>query len=295
MKAIVTGAAGFAGYSLTVALLESGYEVYAILKPNSEHNQRLKGIKDSLHLIECDCGDFDKLPEMIPVSCDCFYHLAWFGSRDDFDAQRYNIECTLMALESAAKCNCKRFVGIGSQAEYGICLGEIREDSISTPITAYGACKLAALYLTKCRAEQLKIEWVWGRIFSLYGDYEPKGRMLPDLVENLSQNRDMHLSSCEQNWDYLYVKDAAKAIIAIGESGHNSEVYNIAHGDGKALREYVLQAKEELNSISNIIFGKRANPFISLLPSIDKIKKDTGWAPEVPFEVGLKSYFNTLD
>lgn len=290
MKAIVTGAAGFAGYSLTVALLEAGYEVFAILKPDSEHNQRLMNMGDALHLIECDCGDFERIPDMITDPCDCFYHLAWFGDREDFTIQTYNIECTLKALESAVKCKCKRFVGIGSQAEYGVCEKELREDSATNPITAYGAAKLSAMYLTKNRASQLKIEWVWGRIFSLYGDYEPKGRMLPDLVDRLVNNEDMHLSSCEQKWDYLYVKDAAKAILAIGEKGHANEVYNIANGRGKELKEYVLQVKKELNSTANIIFGERAKPFISLLPNVEKIKNDTGWVPMVSFESGIKSY-----
>ena len=43
--------------------------------------------------------------------------------------------------------------------------------------------------------------------------------MLPDLYKTLREGREMHLSACRQNWDYLDVYDAADAIMAIGEKG----------------------------------------------------------------------------
>ncbi len=295
MKAVVTGAAGFAGYSLTEALLQKGYEVYAILRPNSEHNNRFSKSDNSLHLIECDCNDFDSIAEAVNTDCDVFYHLAWFGGRDDFVVQNNNIAYNLKAVESAKKLNCKRFVGIGSQAEYGVVSDLIKEDRMPLPINAYGSAKVSAMYLSKRRCEQLGIEWVWGRIFSLYGDYEPSGRMLPDLLRKLSKNEEVKLSSCEQNWDYLHVKDAAEAIIALGEKGHSGEIYNIANGDYKPLKDYVLEAKETLNSKSIIDFGAKANPFVSLQPDVSKIKEHTGWQPTIEFSKGIVSFVESIN
>lgn len=290
MRAVVTGAAGFAGYSLTMALLDKGYDVYAVLRPNSEHNKRFDRAIDNLKLIELDCKDFDLIPERIEESCDVFYHLAWFGGRDDFVVQNNNIDYNLKAVESAARLNCKRFIGIGSQAEYGLVSDIIYEDILPKPINAYGSAKIAAMHLSKIRCEQLGIEWMWGRIFSLYGDYEPEGRMLPDLLHKLVNNEEVHLSSCEQNWDYLHVKDAANAIVAIGENGKVGEVYNIANGNYRKLIEYVDEAKHTLNSDSKIIYGKKAEPFVSLQPSVDKIQQDTGWTPCIGFKEGIKAY-----
>lgn len=290
MIAVVTGAAGFAGYSFTIELLNRGYRVHAILRPGSEHNKRFSDITDSEKLLlhEVDCNDFDKISDSINESCDVFYHLAWFGARDDFEGQNKNIIYTIKALESAGKLGCKRFVGIGSQAEYGVCKDVITEDLTPAPINAYGAAKVAALYLSKRRAEQLGVEWIWGRIFSLYGLYEPKGRMLPDLVDSIKRGETKHLSSCEQYWDYLNVLDASKAIAAIGEKGHNGEIYNIANGDYKALKEFVEEIRTTLNPDCHIVYGDRANPFISLKTDISKIRKHTGWYPEIPFMEGIR-------
>lgn len=293
MRAVVTGAAGFAGYSLTMALLDKGYEVYAVLRPNSEHNKRFDCAIDNLRLIELDCSDFDCIPEHIEESCDVFYHLAWFGGRDDFVVQNNNINYNLKAVEAASKLNCKRFIGIGSQAEYGVVEGLISEDLMPNPINSYGSAKTAAMYLSKRRCQQLDIEWLWGRIFSLYGDYEPAGRMLPDLLHKLNLNKEVSLSSCEQYWDYLHVKDAAEAIVALGEKGHEGNIYNIAHGDYRPLKEYVEEAKMTLKSESHIHYGQKARPFISLRPSVSKIQKDTGWMPKIDFRDGIKSFIES--
>ncbi len=294
MKAVVTGAAGFAGYSLVDALLKKNNEVYAILRPGSEHNKRFKPDTAGLHLIELDCADFDKIADFVQTDCEVFYHLAWFGGRDDFEVQKKNIDYCLMALESAGKLNCKRFVGIGSQAEYGVTQGIQSESLMPNPVNSYGSAKTAAMYLSKRRAGQLDIEWIWGRIFSLYGDFEPSGRMLPDLMRGLKNNEDFCLSSCRQNWDYLHVKDAAEAIIAIGTHGLSGEIYNIANGDYRPLKEFVEEVKLISDSDSTISYGRDPEPFIALQPDVSKIKRDTGWAPIIDFSTGVKDFLNDI-
>ncbi|MBE5916746.1 MAG: NAD(P)-dependent oxidoreductase [Pseudobutyrivibrio ruminis] len=294
MRVVITGAAGFAGYSLVEALVASGDEVYAILRPHSNHNARFDNHESNLHLIEIDCSDFDKIAEHISEECDIFYHLAWFGGRDDFAVQNRNIDYNLKAVESAHKLKCHRFVGIGSQAEYGAVSGVIHEGLMPKPINAYGSAKVAAMYLSKRRCEQLGIEWVWGRIFSLYGDYEPSGRMLPDLLTKLKNNEIIQLSSCEQNWDYLHVRDAAEAIVSIGQAGKSGEIYNIANGDYRSLKSFVNEAIEMINPDAEVIFGERANPFISLQPDVIKIKNHTGWQPKISFNEGVKRFIDSM-
>ena len=294
-KAVITGAAGFAGYSVTRELIDRGYEVYAVLRPDSEHNKRLSGLSGNIHIFEIDQMAFDKIYRYIPDNCDEFYHLAWSGKRDDFADQVKNIDYCLEALESAGKLNCRRFIGIGSQAEYGICDIIMREDLTPHPINAYGAAKTAAMYLSKRRAEQLGMEWVWGRIFSLYGDYEPSGRMLPDLIRSLKNNKDIRLSSCEQDWDYLHVRDAARAIVLLGEKGHSGQIYNIANGSYRPLKEYVEEARSLFAYCSEIKYGDRAEPFIALRPDVSKLIEHTGWKPVIGFSEGVMKFANEED
>lgn len=292
--AVVTGAAGFAGYHVTEKLIEHGYFVYAMVREGSKHNERLAHFKeDEIKLVYADMQEMDTLSEKIHNKCDVFFHLAWAGGRNNFDEQTANINPTVQAVEQAAKLGCKRIVCIGSQAEYGAVRDEvIKEDRLPNPHCAYGSAKVAALYLSRNKASQLGIEWIWGRIFSLYGKYEPGSRMLPFLVNELQDGNDIKLSSCEQAWDYLYAPDAAEAIIALGEKAKTGEIYNIADGRYKKLKEFVEDAKQITNSTSEIHYGDDPNPFVSLQVSVEKIQKDTGWKPKRCFEDGIKDTYN---
>lgn len=288
MNAIVTGAAGFLGYSLTSELLNRGHTVYAIVRPNSNHNNRFRERMENLHVVELDCSEYDKIPQFINEKCDVFYHLAWFGGRYDLDVQIKNVSVTDMAVKSAAKIGCKRFFGTGSQAEYGPCSNPISEEQYPKPIDAYGVAKVNALFLSKQRTRQFDLEWVWGRVFSLYGQYEPKQRLFPELLRRFLANEEVKLSSCEQYWDYLDVRDAAKAVISIGECGKSGEIYNIASGSCRPLRKYVEEMKVLADSHSDVVYGKKVDPFYSLNVGCDKIARDTGWNAKICFEAGVK-------
>ena len=297
-SAVVTGAFGFAGANLVECLLENGYFVYAVgrKKPTAAHNDRFKE-SENLKIIYLEMEEFERISDYISEDAsykpEFFFHLAWGGARDDFDAQRNNIDGALKAMQAAADLGSRRFVGIGSQAEYGIkdAESEISEDMLLEPFSAYGSCKAAAFYLLKNRAIQLGIEFIWGRIFSLIGKYEPSGRMLPDLVQKLKNGEKISLSSCEQYWDYLDASDAAAAILLLAEKGRDGEAYNIANGNYRPLKDFVLETAKVLKADTSLIsFGGKAEPFVSLKPSVQKIKTDTGWEPVRSFENSLASY-----
>lgn len=305
--AIVTGAFGFAGANLTEHLLDYGYKVYAIGRKGSAHNERFEE-SESLRKVLIDMEDYDKIcgyideDDIRSAEAIAFFHLSWGGQRDDFDTQRRNIDGSLLLLDSARSIKEKclksknmdvsvRAVGIGSQAEYGVKDELITEDLSLEPFSAYGSCKAAAYYLMESKARILGIDFIWGRIFSLIGKYEPEGRMLPDVVRKLAAGEKVSLSSCEQFWDYLDAGDAADAIIALFEKGVTGEVYNIANGDYDRLKNFVVRAAKCVGADESLIsYGNRANPFVSLEVSGEKIKKDTGWEPKVSFEESIKYY-----
>lgn len=283
-KVIVTGAAGFTGANLVEHLVEHGYFVYAVCRPKSKNNVRLLGVKN-VQIVELDTREIRKLVEHVTEKCDYFVHLSWQGTRDDVWGQLDNVQNSLHAIEAAKRAGCKRYIQTGSQAEYGLKSELITEDLIAEPFSAYGAAKLSACYQTKILAKQLGVDWIWGRIFSTYGKYEPQGRMLPDLISKLKNGEQPILSSCEQYWDYLDEDDAAEAIIALMERGHDGEIYNIANGNFRQLKEYTEAVRKRINPNITISYGDDPNPFVSLQPSVEKIKTDTGWVPRKEFTI----------
>ena len=288
-KYIVTGAAGFLGMNLVERLLrEEDVHIYAVVRPNSPHNARLAA-SERLTLVPADLSEYGHLDEQIKEPCDVFFHLAWQGGRYDFAAQYGNITDTLAALEAAARLRCRRFIVTGSQAEYGPQTTLITEETCPYPTDAYGAAKLAACALSRQRAADLGIEWIWGRVFSLYGTYEPEGRMLPALVAALRAGRAFSLSSSgAQNWDYLYAADGADALAAFAERGRAGEIYNIAHGGYRPLRYYIEEARRVLVSQSDVTYGTANEGVFSLQASVEKLRRDTGWMPTMAFADGIR-------
>ena len=288
-KYIVTGAAGFLGMNLVERFLrEEDVHIHAVVRPNSPHNARLAA-SERLTLVPADLSEYGHLDEQIKEPCDVFFHLAWQGGRYDFAAQYGNIADTLAALEAAARLGCRRFIATGSQAEYGSQTALITEEPCPPPADAYGAAKLAACALSRQRAADLGVAWIWGRVFSLYGKYEQEGRMLPALVKSLRSEQPLALSSSgAQNWDYLYAADAADALLALAKRGRAGEIYNIANGDYRPLRDYIEEARAEIAPQCDVTYGAADADVFSLQPSVEKIRRDTGWMATTDFEGGMQ-------
>ena len=268
---IVTGAAGFLGCNLTERLMqEENAHIYAVVRPNSPHNARLTP-SERLTIVPADLSEYAHLDEMIEEACDAFFHLAWQGGRYDFAAQYGNIADTLGALEAAGRLGCRHFICTGSQAEYGRQTALITEETCPHPADAYGAAKLAACALSRQRAADLGVAWIWGRVFSLYGKYEQEGRMLPALVNSLRLEQPFALSSSgAQNWDYLYAADAADALLALAERGRAGEIYNIANGGYRPLLDYIEEARAVIAPQCDVTYGAADAGVFSLQPLSDQ-------------------------
>lgn len=288
--AIVTGGTGFVGMNLVEALLQNDYSIYMTVRKNSIHNARIP-ISDRITVVSADLDHIELLKKINYKSKpEIFFHLAWPGAHNDFQTQYNNIDYTIRALNVAKEIGCRRFVCTGSQAEYGLYNEIMYEYLLPKPMTSYGAAKVAACQMSKNLASQLGIEWVWGRIFSVYGKYEPETTLLSYLHKSFINNENPVLTKCEQNWDYLFSSDVADAIIALAENGCSGEIYNIANGNYKKLKRFVEDMKNSYVTKSNILYEKNVPYVVSLSPSISKIIKDTGWSPKVKFLEGIKIY-----
>ncbi len=292
-KIIITGATGFIGIHLIKQWLAKDVEVYAVIRPHSKNAGRIPK-NDHICIIELRMEEYNKLPELIG-SADYFYHFAWEGARvpyrDDVEMQKNNYECALLAYETAKKLGCKFFLGSGSQAEYGSTIGIVDENYPCSPTTEYGKQKLNTCKELLKRAEQDGMKLIWTRIFSIYGPYDFQGTLVMTSINKMLLDEPIEMTEGTQLWDYLYVSDAAAAMVLLAETECDNGVYNIASGDYKPLRTFVEEIKRIVNSKSELKFG--VVPFgphgpVNLTPDSSKIK-DLGWRPTVDFAEGIKT------
>ena len=286
-RVLVTGAAGFLGWNLVEYLLSHDFFVEAVVRPNSPRNVRLLP-HPHLRIVPLAMEEIVHLSEYVTEPCDYAVHLAWDARRMDFTAQRASLSSALDLVGALGEIGCRRFLGIGSQAEYGVTNELMEETRAPQPVTPYGAAKVAALHMTRQQTAQLGMDWVWGRVFSVYGTYEPESTLLSYLARTLRSGETPQMTEGAQLWDYLHASDAAAAMAALLLRGRNGEVYNIAHGDVRPLRSFSEEMRAALAPMQQISYGASERPPTSMRPSVEKIQTHTGWRACIGFAVGLR-------
>ena len=143
MKSVViTGADGFIGHHLARHMSAQGIHVYAVVMEGSPTVGRLSGISN-VSIVVGNLNDYQKLAQHLPDQPVALIHLAWAGvsptERDCMDTQYGNIALCMNAVRLAAMIQAERFVLPGSTGEYAYCNQPINNNSLPSPINAYGA------------------------------------------------------------------------------------------------------------------------------------------------------------
>ena len=302
VHSIVTGAAGFLGAALCRELLEQGGRVTAVVRPDSPNRKKLMELlqeseeyQKRCEVLELELDSLEDLWKVHHIHADVFYHLAWNGSsgaaRDDFDIQYTNIGYMAGAVRAAKACGCRKIIGAGSQAEYGVVSKKAKEDeAVPQPFMMYGAAKAAACQMGRVLAGQLGIAFVWPRIYSVYGVGENPGTLVNYVIDSLRAGKVPELTPCENMWNFMYVTDCVKALVVLGESDSCEGIYHVASKDTRQLRTFVEDIRDAAAAGAELGFGKKeaqAGRTFWLEPDVGKLD-ETGFACEVSFEEGIR-------
>ena len=85
-----------------------------------------------------------------------------------------------------------------------------------------------------------------------------------------------------------YAADAADALLALSKRGRAGEIYNIANGGYRPLRDYIEEARAMIAPQCDVAYGTADADVFSLQPSVEKICRDTGWLATTDFEGGMQ-------
>lgn len=293
-KIIITGPTGSVGRALIEKCIENEVKVTAVCRPESPRILQIPK-HPNVQIKECGLNELEKLGDALDTDYDVFYHFGWDGtfgdSRNNVQGQLKNIQYTLQAVELAAKLNCQTFIGAGSQAEYGRNEGKLSADTPVNPENGYGIAKLCAGQMSRILCEQKNIKHIWTRLLSIYGPGDGEATMVMSTIRKLLMGETPDFTKSEQLWDYLYSKDAAKALYLLGEKGKSGKVYCIGSGQARPLRDYIecirdcINPKAELG-IGNIPYGE--NQVMCLCADIQDLVRDTDFCPDYSFETGIE-------
>jgi nucleoside-diphosphate-sugar epimerase len=290
---VLTGATGFIGSAVLAELHSRKIPTVVLLRPDSDRN-RLPKLPEEDKIIYTRFDAPEVMKKLVARQPSIFIHCAWrgVGGQDrnaDFQFSE-NVPLTLATVNLAASIDCRQWIGLGSQAEYGNANRILDENVPALPTTLYGKAKLAAgnESLALCKAKN--IEGVWLRVFSTYGPGDHPHWMIPHVIREFLNGRVPQVTKCEQKWDYLFVRDTACAIASVADE-KISGVFNLGSGEARPLKEILEMIRTELKTPIQPAYGAipyRPDQVMHLQSDISKLRAVTGWMPQVKLEDGLR-------
>lgn len=296
-SALVTGAGGFVGNALVKGLSERGITTWAVIRPGGD--TRCFKNMDNVNIVECDLRNYKSLAGLfLPnTEIEVFYHFAWAGTsgrnRVNETLQLVNAGASCEAVKQAAILKSKKFVFAASIMEYEIL--KAKDTSIFPASYLYGVGKLAADKMCSIIAAEKGITYIATILSNIYGPGELSERFLNSTLIQMIAGNPISLSTCMQDYDFLYVEDAVAALIAIGDAPDGKGSYYIGNSQARLLKEYVLEMHQIANSNSQLKFGDRgcvANTGIYSQLDMARVERELGVVPEVSFRNGV---FRTME
>lgn len=270
--------------------------VYAVCREGSSSINKLP-TNNRIKIIFSDLENICSIASKIDHA-DIFINLAWTNTdqegRNNEILQAINVEYAKEAMRVAALTGCELFVEAGSQAEYGFVPGLITEDTPCNPQVEYGKAKLRVLKEGTVLCTSLGIKYLHLRIFSIFGENDRAWTLIMSALNKMLKNEHIELSSCDQNWNYLYVNDCVKQIFLLCDySIHNLQfktgVYHIASKDTRPLKDFIEEMKVVTRSSSILKYGcVIPAKQVSLNPSVSKTEKTLGFISEFNFGMAIR-------
>ena len=308
-KILITGITGFIGGELAHRFYRS-HEVHGIVKPSrSRDYSSLEDIENNITLHELDISDyaavvnlFDRLqPEII-------IHLAALSpvraSFDNpFDYIRVNVDGTVNIVEALQKLpnpNERRLVFASTAEVYGLqdeCV-PFTEDMRLEPSSPYACTKVFADTYIRMKHEVQGLNCTIMRCVNTFGRKYDKSFFIEYLIDQMLNDRDIHIGAPNSIRDYMWVEDHLNAYeLAITKEEARGEIFNAATGNGVSnlqaaslLAELAGYDKNRIHTDSYPI-DYPTRPLASdqpyLVLSASKIKRKLGWPEPLDLNTSL--------
>ena len=299
--AVVTGAAGFIGSTLTDRLLEDGWRVTGYDNFSTGLPEFLAEARHhaGFALIEGDVLDRAALNRAV-CGADMVFHLAAnadvrHGTEHPERDLEQNTIGTFNVLEAMRQGGVKRIAFASTGSIYG------EHERVPTPEDApfpiqtslYGASKLAGEGLIQAYCEGFGMTSVIFRFVSVLGERYTHGHVL-DFCRQLfaDPTRLPVLGDGGQRKSYLHVGDCVAAVMLAAERAQRKvEIFNLGIDGSIAVRQSIAWITDELGVEPELVFAGGTRGWIGDSPLI---QLDTtriarlGWVPKVSIEDGVR-------
>ena len=300
-RILVTGGAGFIGcnFARHVAQARPDWQIVVLDKltyaGRRENLADLEG-RPGFTFVQGDIADKDAVASVLPG---CAY-VVNFAAETHVDRSLYDagsfiqtdVYGTFVLLEEARRSRgLKMFVQISTDEVYGsVESGSSRETDALMPRNPYSASKAGADRLAYSYFATYGLPVIVTRASNNYGPYQYPEKVIPLFVTHALDDIPVPLYGDGLNVrDWLYVDDHCRAIDLLLERGVAGETYNVGGGNEVRNVDLTRRILSLVGKPESLIRPVQDRPGHDRRYSLDCAKlRAMGWAPEVPFEEGLR-------
>lgn len=290
MKLLVTGARGFVGRHCLPLLTELDLEVHATTSNwNSFESGRTNVIWHQVDLLDVDQMEA-MMQEIRPTH---LLHLAWYTEHGRYWTDPVNYRWLSSSRELVRRFvdyGGKRAVVVGTCAEYEWNGSICRENDSLKPGTVYGKCKNDLRLELEKLAAKSGLSLAWGRLFFVFGPFEDRRRLIPSVINSLGSGEPALCGSGDLIRDFLYVEDAAGALVELVRSTFDG-VVNIASGYPISIGDLVYAIADQMSARELVHLGvlepRRGDPPY-LVGDNTRLREMVGYEPRFELVEALK-------
>lgn len=323
MKTLITGTAGFIGFSLTKALLEKGLTVFGLdnlsplknddpIKTNrlkelgvfnaKENKETQSSIFENFSFIKLDISNQKDLKSVFDNhDFDTVIHLAAkTGVRAEPEENAEYVSSNILGftniLENIRKNNIEKFIYASSSSVYGASKNKSfsTDTEFADPLNVYAATKRSDELLAITYNHLYKIPAIGLRFFTVYGPWARTDMAMYQFTEALYKGKEIELfNKGEMFRDFTFIDDIVEAIQILLDSP--SERKHIIYNVGS---ERPIKLSQLIDLLENATH-KKANLKLTPKPNSDmlftcadngELKTKLGFTVKTSFEEGVQKF-----
>lgn len=287
MKILITGANGFLGKNLLKKLDNDSFKVLLVVKSIKYYQKNILVIEDNIgQLKKKNLNVIKKFkPEII-------INLAWTGipnysfrnSIINF-FNHFKFISTLCELKSV-----KKIIMTGSCWEYSPNSGNCKETDRVIPRNEFTWSKISLLNELRRITKLNKINFIWLRIFFMYGKFQKKKSLIPYIIKSLKNNKKPKIENPSNKNDFIHVDDVCDIIISFINKNKVSGIFNVGSGKLNSVIEIYNKILKKLKLIKNKkyqIIKKKEKRYRYNRADIKKIVNHTKYRQKINIDDGI--------
>ena len=322
MKVLVTGAAGFIGFHLTLALLNRDDEVVGVDNLNDYYDPALKQLRldeiakhtkcSNFEFIKADISDRVFMEQLFADhSFDVVVNLAaQAGVRYSLENPHAYVDSNLIGfvniLEGCRHSEVKHLVYASSSSVYGMNVKQpfSTEDRVDYPISLYAATKKSNELMAHTYSHLYDLPTTGLRFFTVYGPYGRPDMAYYKFTKAILEGDPIDVyNNGDMMRDFTYIDDIIEGVIRVinkvptpHENNYSSakppyRIYNIGNNNPLTLRDFISAIEEACGvKAKENLFPMQPGDVPLTFADIDDLIDQFDYKPNTKLNLGIRKF-----